>query len=335
MPATTSSSAPAASTSRRSAPSSSSTTSTSSGTTTSSRSTWRSTPDLHDTFWKAAKQASKVKQSIDAAAAKELLAMIDTIDEMWKATGGPGEDARQRTPLLGRCRAERGPERAAFPGARALAAIGVAVGRADGSTWSRCAARSMAPSLLPGDRLLVESHSYRAARRARGGRAGRRSARAGARARQARGSVDDASASRRAARGRARREHRLARIRRGSAVGDPLAGRLPLLAARRAGRLVAGGVGGLGRRKAATRRTQPSRSAGSSSTRSPASAAISHSAPASAEPPCARSAPARAGRRPPDRARRRRTPRGSPRCRPRTTSGRRRTTAWCSRAASL
>ena len=46
-------------------------------------------PDLHDTFWKATKQASKVKQSLDAGAAKELLSMIDTIDEMWKATGGP------------------------------------------------------------------------------------------------------------------------------------------------------------------------------------------------------------------------------------------------------
>ena len=45
-------------------------------------------PDLHDTFWKATKQASKVKQSLDAGAAKELLSMIDTIDEMWKATGG-------------------------------------------------------------------------------------------------------------------------------------------------------------------------------------------------------------------------------------------------------
>ena len=45
-------------------------------------------PDLHDTFWKATKQASKVKQSLDVAAAKELLTMIDTIDEMWKATGG-------------------------------------------------------------------------------------------------------------------------------------------------------------------------------------------------------------------------------------------------------
>ena len=46
-------------------------------------------PDLHETFWKATKQASKVKQSLDAGAAKELLSMIDTIDEMWKATGGP------------------------------------------------------------------------------------------------------------------------------------------------------------------------------------------------------------------------------------------------------
>jgi nickel superoxide dismutase len=45
-------------------------------------------PDLHETFWKATKQASKVKQSMDAGAAKELLTMIDAIDEMWKATGG-------------------------------------------------------------------------------------------------------------------------------------------------------------------------------------------------------------------------------------------------------
>jgi nickel superoxide dismutase len=45
-------------------------------------------PDLHDNFWKATKQASKVKQSLDLAAARELLSMIDTIDEMWKVTGG-------------------------------------------------------------------------------------------------------------------------------------------------------------------------------------------------------------------------------------------------------
>jgi len=45
-------------------------------------------PDLHEIFWKATKQASKVKQSLDLGAARELLSMIDTIDEMWKATGG-------------------------------------------------------------------------------------------------------------------------------------------------------------------------------------------------------------------------------------------------------
>jgi nickel superoxide dismutase len=46
-------------------------------------------PDLHETFWNAAKQASKVKHTVDAGAARELLALIDRIDEMWKATGGP------------------------------------------------------------------------------------------------------------------------------------------------------------------------------------------------------------------------------------------------------
>ena len=46
-------------------------------------------PDLHETFWKATKQASKVKHTVDAGAARELLTMIDSIDEMWKATGGP------------------------------------------------------------------------------------------------------------------------------------------------------------------------------------------------------------------------------------------------------
>ena len=46
-------------------------------------------PDLHDTCWKAAKQASQVKHAMDLAEAKKLLDMIDKIDEMWKATGGP------------------------------------------------------------------------------------------------------------------------------------------------------------------------------------------------------------------------------------------------------
>jgi nickel superoxide dismutase len=45
-------------------------------------------PDLHETFWKATKQASKVKQSLDADAAHQLLSMIDTIGGIWVATGG-------------------------------------------------------------------------------------------------------------------------------------------------------------------------------------------------------------------------------------------------------
>ena len=46
-------------------------------------------PDLHDTFWKATKQASKVKQSLDKAEAQKLLDLIDQIDGMWEKTGGP------------------------------------------------------------------------------------------------------------------------------------------------------------------------------------------------------------------------------------------------------
>jgi nickel superoxide dismutase len=45
-------------------------------------------PDLHDVCWKAAKAASKVKQTTELAAAEELLGLIDQIDEMWKGTGG-------------------------------------------------------------------------------------------------------------------------------------------------------------------------------------------------------------------------------------------------------
>jgi nickel superoxide dismutase len=45
-------------------------------------------PDLHDVCWKAAKAASKVKQTADLGAAEELLGLIDRIDEMWKGTGG-------------------------------------------------------------------------------------------------------------------------------------------------------------------------------------------------------------------------------------------------------
>jgi len=48
-------------------------------------------PDLHETFWKATKQASIVKQSADPAAAHRLLELIDVIDRMWIEAGGPAE----------------------------------------------------------------------------------------------------------------------------------------------------------------------------------------------------------------------------------------------------
>jgi len=54
-------------------------------------------PDLHDTFWQATKQASKVKQSVDLAEAQKLLDLIDRIDAAWKATGGP-----EKTRVAGR-----------------------------------------------------------------------------------------------------------------------------------------------------------------------------------------------------------------------------------------
>lgn len=40
-------------------------------------------PDLHDTFWKAAKLVSKNKQSVDLAAAEELIKSVDHIAEMF------------------------------------------------------------------------------------------------------------------------------------------------------------------------------------------------------------------------------------------------------------
>lgn len=46
-------------------------------------------PDLHDTFWEATKQASKVKYTVDKAEAQKLLDMIDHIDRMWIESGGP------------------------------------------------------------------------------------------------------------------------------------------------------------------------------------------------------------------------------------------------------
>jgi nickel superoxide dismutase len=48
-------------------------------------------PNLHQLFWDATKQASRVKASTNADDAKKLLEMIDQVDAAWKATGGPGK----------------------------------------------------------------------------------------------------------------------------------------------------------------------------------------------------------------------------------------------------
>jgi len=45
-------------------------------------------PNLHDTCWRALKQCSQVKRSMDPAEGEKLLGLIDEIDEMWKKTGG-------------------------------------------------------------------------------------------------------------------------------------------------------------------------------------------------------------------------------------------------------
>ena len=54
-------------------------------------------PTLHETCWKAAKQASLVKRSLDLAEAQKLLDLIDKIDMMWRETGGP---AATRMPAM-------------------------------------------------------------------------------------------------------------------------------------------------------------------------------------------------------------------------------------------
>lgn len=43
-------------------------------------------PDLHDKFWKAAKQAGETKHSTDPSTAEELLRMIDDIAAIFKQT---------------------------------------------------------------------------------------------------------------------------------------------------------------------------------------------------------------------------------------------------------
>lgn len=45
-------------------------------------------PNLHDLFWNANKQVSKVKASVDPADGQKLLDLINDVDAAWKATGG-------------------------------------------------------------------------------------------------------------------------------------------------------------------------------------------------------------------------------------------------------
>ena len=54
-------------------------------------------PNLHELFWNANKQVSKVKASTNLADAKKLLDQIDEIDAAWKATGG-----EEKTRVAGR-----------------------------------------------------------------------------------------------------------------------------------------------------------------------------------------------------------------------------------------
>ena len=48
-------------------------------------------PNLHELFWSATKQVSKVKASTDLADAQKLLDLIDEVDAAWKVTGGEGK----------------------------------------------------------------------------------------------------------------------------------------------------------------------------------------------------------------------------------------------------
>jgi len=46
-------------------------------------------PEITDLCWKAAKQASKVKQSLDLNEARTLIELIDKIADVWTKAGGP------------------------------------------------------------------------------------------------------------------------------------------------------------------------------------------------------------------------------------------------------
>ena len=59
-------------------------------------------PELHQLFWKATKQASTVKASTDPEDGKQLLELIDQVDEAWRVTGGPAKtrvNGRRAAPI--------------------------------------------------------------------------------------------------------------------------------------------------------------------------------------------------------------------------------------------
>jgi len=58
-------------------------------------------PDLHEVCWKAAKQASQVKRTVDLEEAQKLLDLIDRIDHMWRETGGPKSTRMQQLEPVG------------------------------------------------------------------------------------------------------------------------------------------------------------------------------------------------------------------------------------------
>ncbi|MBA2253912.1 MAG: superoxide dismutase, Ni [Chloroflexi bacterium] len=57
--------------------------------------------DLHETCWKASKQGSKVKQTVDINEAQKLLDLIDRIDHMWRETGGSTATRMQQLEPVG------------------------------------------------------------------------------------------------------------------------------------------------------------------------------------------------------------------------------------------
>jgi nickel superoxide dismutase len=57
--------------------------------------------DLHEVCWKASKQASQVKRTVDLQEAQKLLDLIDRIDVMWRETGGPQQTRMQQLQPVG------------------------------------------------------------------------------------------------------------------------------------------------------------------------------------------------------------------------------------------